>query len=300
MSVGSNRLRLFSIIGFVLVGGCSHIHYLDIHTPSLSELAEINSLARDRESRVTLPESRQVVVRALQVSEDSTSFTICRERVLSTTSPEQPIPTAAPWVEVADRRERVSTSSIREIRFTNRRRGSFEGLGLGTVAGATAGIMLDMDRGPHENYEDRKTSAEIGLYHATVANLYHPYIRPQENGNRADVRWISLTNEDGLGLLAVGMPLLSVSAHHYLTDDFDPGDEKAQRHTHDLEPRDLVSLHLDYRQMGLGGDTSWGDRARPPSAVPSARNGVFLPLPAETVLSHRARSRRACQGEVLI
>ncbi len=118
-------------------------------------------------------------------------------------------------------------------------------------------------RGPHENYEDRKTGAEIGLYRATVADLYHPYIRPQENGNRADVRWISLTNKDGLGLLAVGMPLLSVSAHHYLTEDFDPGDEKAQRHTYDLEPRDLVSLHLDYRQMGLGGDTSWGDRARP-------------------------------------
>jgi beta-galactosidase len=118
-------------------------------------------------------------------------------------------------------------------------------------------------RGPHENYSDRKTGSPAGVYSGEVMDLYHPYIRPQENGNRIDVRWIALSNDKGIGLLAVGMPLLSFSAHHFKEEDFDSGLEKQQRHTFHLKKRSLVSLKLDYRQMGVGGDTSWGERARP-------------------------------------
>jgi beta-galactosidase len=118
-------------------------------------------------------------------------------------------------------------------------------------------------RGPHENYWDRKTGSPVGVYSGKVMDLYHPYIRPQENGNRTDVRWIALINDKGIGLLAVGRPLLSISAHHFIDEDFDPGLEKGQRHTYHLKKRDLVTLKLDYKQMGVGGDTSWGDRARP-------------------------------------
>lgn len=118
-------------------------------------------------------------------------------------------------------------------------------------------------RGPHESYWDRKTSAAVGVYNGKVLDQYHPYIRPQENGNKTDVRWVALTNADGLGLLAVGMPLLNVSANHFLFDDFENGPEKEQHHPFDLKMRDFVTLNLDYKQMGVGGDTSWGDRARP-------------------------------------
>jgi beta-galactosidase len=118
-------------------------------------------------------------------------------------------------------------------------------------------------RGPHENYWDRKTGALVGIYSNTVMGGYHPYIRPQENGNRTDVRWLALTDKGGIGLLVVGKPLLSVSAHHFFNEDFDPGQEKQQRHPFDLVKRDLVTLNVDYKQMGVGGDTSWGDRARP-------------------------------------
>jgi beta-galactosidase len=69
--------------------------------------------------------------------------------------------------------------------------------------------------------------------------------------------------DGGGGLLVVGKPLLSFSAHHFFNEDFDPGEEKQQRHPFDLVKRDLVTLNLDYRQMGVGGDTSWGERARP-------------------------------------
>jgi beta-galactosidase len=118
-------------------------------------------------------------------------------------------------------------------------------------------------RGPHENYWDRKTGAPVGLYEGKVIDQYHPYVRPQENGNKTDVRWVALTNSEGMGFLAVGEPYLSVSAQHFLNEDFDEGSEKVQRHTFHIGRRDLVTLNLDYRQMGVGGDTSWGERARP-------------------------------------
>jgi beta-galactosidase len=118
-------------------------------------------------------------------------------------------------------------------------------------------------RGPHENYWDRKTGAPVGVYDGKVIDQYHPYIRPQENGNKTDVRWVALTNSEGVGFLAVGELLLSVSVHHFLNEDFDEGSEKIQRHTYHIKRRDLVTLNLDYKQMGVGGDTSWGERARP-------------------------------------
>jgi len=113
-------------------------------------------------------------------------------------------------------------------------------------------------RGPHESYWDRKTSARVGLYAARAADLYHPYVRPQENGTRADVRWMAMTNADGVGLLAVGMPLLEASALPYLQEDFDEGQTKLNRHPTDVVPRDLMEVRLDWHQMGVGGDNSWG------------------------------------------
>jgi beta-galactosidase len=118
-------------------------------------------------------------------------------------------------------------------------------------------------RGPHESYWDRKTGAAVGLYKGTVDQQFHPYVRPQETGYKTDVRWVTLTNKGGDGFLAVGMPHLSVNALHFYSMDLDPGEQKRQRHTFHLEKRKLVNLHLDYKQMGVGGDTSWGARPHP-------------------------------------
>ena len=113
-------------------------------------------------------------------------------------------------------------------------------------------------RGPHENYQDRKESAFIGIYEASVSDLYFPYIRPQENGYRTENRWVELTNASGKGLKFTGLPLVSFSAHHNYISDFDPGMRKQQRHTIDIKPRDFISLNIDYKQTGVGGDNSWG------------------------------------------
>ncbi|WP_242116881.1 glycoside hydrolase family 2 TIM barrel-domain containing protein [Aestuariivivens sediminicola] len=116
-------------------------------------------------------------------------------------------------------------------------------------------------RGPHENYADRKTSALVGRYKASVSDLYFAYIRPQENGYKTDVRWVSFTNSKGKGIKVHGMQLLSFSAHHQYNDDFDAGKTKQQRHTTDIKQRDLVNINIDYGQTGVGGDNSWSERA---------------------------------------
>jgi beta-galactosidase len=129
-----------------------------------------------------------------------------------------------------------------------------------------------LGRGPHENYVDRKTSADVGLYESTVADQYTPYIRPQENGYKTDTRWLTLTNDNGSGIFVSGDPLFCFAALNNIHDDFEsPGklsqyrkDAKtANTHTIDVKPRDLVNLNVDLGQMGVGGDNSWGAPIHP-------------------------------------
>ena len=128
--------------------------------------------------------------------------------------------------------------------------------------------MSWLGRGPQESHIDRKTGAFIDLYSGAVADQYFPYIRPQENGNKTDVRWVSITNSNGVGLKFTGADLLEVSAHHNIMEDFESphrtdgrqieGVPVINRHTTDVKPRELTSVNIDHRQMGVGGDNSWG------------------------------------------
>jgi beta-galactosidase len=152
---------------------------------------------------------------------------------------------------------------------TSRRLPNLPRLGMQMVLKGEFENLIWRGRGPHESYWDRKSGTGVGHWKGTVWEQYHPYIRPQENGNKTDVRWLRLTNQQGFGLLVVGDPVLDFSAHHFLQEDFDPGPQKQQRHAVDLVRRDLVTLNLDYRQMGVGGDTSWGARPHPQYTLPA-------------------------------
>ena len=66
-------------------------------------------------------------------------------------------------------------------------------------------------RGPHETYVDRNEGAQVGVYRSTVDEQFVPYVVPQENGNKTDVRWVTLTNTDGMGIHASADRLLEVS-----------------------------------------------------------------------------------------
>jgi beta-galactosidase len=126
-------------------------------------------------------------------------------------------------------------------------------------------------RGPHEGYWDRKTGARLGRWSMAVDSLDYAYARPQETGQRADVRWLALTDDEGRGLLVTGPAPLDITASRYLTADLDPGEEKGQRHAVELEPRDMVRLNVDFRQMGVGGVNSWGPTAVRPYQLPYGR-----------------------------
>ena len=129
-----------------------------------------------------------------------------------------------------------------------------------TVRSGEFGNLSYLGRGPHENYIDRNTSALVGLYQSKAIEQYYPYDRPQENGYKTDVRWVSLKNNKGIGLKANGSSLISTSALPFAREDFDPGERKAQRHINDVSPQYFVEWHIDLMQMGVGGDNSWGAR----------------------------------------
>jgi beta-galactosidase len=119
-------------------------------------------------------------------------------------------------------------------------------------------------RGPHESYWDRKTGAPVGLHEGTVWEQHHPYVRPQENGNKTDVRWMAVYNDHGVGLMVSGFPGISTCVRQYERDLLEhPGKGKPNRHLSDIQPGDIVTWNIDYRQMGVGGDNSWGARTHP-------------------------------------
>ncbi|MBN1563426.1 MAG: DUF4981 domain-containing protein, partial [Anaerolineae bacterium] len=102
-------------------------------------------------------------------------------------------------------------------------------------------------RGPHETYPDRKLGGKLAIHSGSVDEQYFPYIVPEDNGNKTDVRWVTLTNADGLGLRVEAFPTFSVSAHHYTAADF-----TAAMHTIDLTRRDDITLNIDHAMQGLG------------------------------------------------
>ncbi len=108
-------------------------------------------------------------------------------------------------------------------------------------------------RGPNESYWDKKRGQAIGIYSGKIEDLIHQYVYPQENANRTDVRWVSWTNNKGKGILVSGNKPLSVSAWPYTMDDL----EKA-KHINELTQRDNITINIDYKQRGVGGDNSWG------------------------------------------
>jgi beta-galactosidase len=114
-------------------------------------------------------------------------------------------------------------------------------------------------RGPWENYSDRNTSSFLGEYHQQLRDMFVAnYIRPQENGYRTDVRWVKLESAKGTGVMISGVQPLGFSALPYLAEDMDPGITKKNQHPSDLNERNFISLHIDLKQRGLGGDNSWG------------------------------------------
>ena len=129
--------------------------------------------------------------------------------------------------------------------------------------------MTWFGRGPHENYIDRRSSAKVDIFSGKVLEQYHPYVRPQENGNKTDVRWATFANENGEGIMFSGF--LSLNASRFKPENFDDGFDRSKAgtlkaprktkkamHTTDLVKQELIHIDIDHIQMGVAGENSWG------------------------------------------
>lgn len=143
--------------------------------------------------------------------------------------------------------------------------------------------MTWLGRGPHENYWDRKSSADIDLYEASVWEQFHPYVRPQETANKSDVRWCALLNSAGNGILVVGEQPLGVSAWNFpLKDILHVSPNVERKHGGSIRKQDMVWLNIDLQQMGIGGDNSWGAQTHPEYTVtPDNKQYAFTIVPVK-------------------
>ncbi|MBQ8442253.1 MAG: DUF4981 domain-containing protein [Bacteroides sp.] len=123
-------------------------------------------------------------------------------------------------------------------------------------------------RGPVENYIDRKSNADLGIYRQSVAEQFYSYIRPQETGTKSDLRWWKTLNAGGRGIQVVAAEPFSASALHYTIESLDEGLFKQQGHSPEVEEADLTNFCFDLIQAGLGCEDSWGRIARPEYQVP--------------------------------
>jgi beta-galactosidase len=125
-------------------------------------------------------------------------------------------------------------------------------------------------RGPVENYSDRNHTTFVGKYKQTTDEQFYSYIRPQENGNKTDIRWWMQTDNIGMGLAIFAPAALSISALPYSQEELTDGIEKGQRHSEFLQKNGLTNMNIDGVQMGLGCITSWGTWPLPEYLLPYA------------------------------
>ncbi|MDC3416771.1 glycoside hydrolase family 2 TIM barrel-domain containing protein [Aquibacillus salsiterrae] len=122
-------------------------------------------------------------------------------------------------------------------------------------------------KGPHESYWDKQKGAKLGLYEGKVADQYVPYLRPQECGNKVDVRFAMITNEQGYGLKISGLPTVEVNALPWT-----PKELEAHDHSYKLPAQDKTVVRINEKQMGVGGDDSWGQKTHPDFTLFANRN----------------------------
>jgi beta-galactosidase len=131
-------------------------------------------------------------------------------------------------------------------------------LGLRMAVPAELGTVEWFGGGPGEAYPDTRAAARLGRFVRSVEQMQTPYVFPQENGARVDVRWATLTGADGRGIRVTGDPTFILTVRRWTSEDLD-----AAQHTHHLRPRDRVYVNLDAAHHGIG-TASCGPGVQPP------------------------------------
>lgn len=134
-------------------------------------------------------------------------------------------------------------------------------------------------KGPEESYWDRKTGQKTGIYSGKIAEQFHRYSRPQETGNKTDVRWMQLASKD-IKILISSSYKLNTSVWPFAMTELDFSSDEAgksasglvpvtKKHGADIKLGETIQWNIDYLQMGVGGDTSWGRLVHPEYTIPA-------------------------------
>ena len=135
-------------------------------------------------------------------------------------------------------------------------------LGLAFQISARFNQLQWYGRGPLESYADRKSGMKKGVYTGSVWEQYYPYVRPQETGLKQDVQWFSLTNQGGEGILITADQPIAFNAQQFDFANLEHRGQRQMAHGTDIQPGEFISVCLDHKHMGVGGDTTWGWRAQ--------------------------------------
>ena len=112
--------------------------------------------------------------------------------------------------------------------------------------------MRWLGRGPWDSYRDRKESCHVGLYKSTVSEQWTNFVKPQETGNKEEVRWLALNNENGLGLMFVAPELMAASAGHWRAEDIYNNRNDRKKHPNEVNFCQQTVVNLDVYQRALG------------------------------------------------
>ncbi|WP_347175079.1 glycoside hydrolase family 2 TIM barrel-domain containing protein [Polaribacter uvawellassae] len=134
-------------------------------------------------------------------------------------------------------------------------------------------------KGPEESYWDRKTGQKLGIFSGKTKEQFHVYSRPQETGNKTDVRWVQVASKD-ISLKATSQQLLNTSVWPFVMKeiDFNAGDGATSasglvpvttKHGADIKIGNSIQWNIDFKQMGVGGDTSWGRLVHKEYTIPA-------------------------------
>lgn len=119
------------------------------------------------------------------------------------------------------------------------------------------GVTLHLDKslsevkyfgkGPRENYVDSQEAGLLGVYEATVAEMFTNYVVPQANGNHMATKWSAFTDDRGQGVVATAADSYNFSVSYFEEQALD-----VAKHTNELQESEYVVLNIDYKQNALG------------------------------------------------
>ncbi|MBL4641997.1 MAG: hypothetical protein JKY44_00255 [Flavobacteriaceae bacterium] len=141
-------------------------------------------------------------------------------------------------------------------------------------------------KGPEESYWDRKTGQKIGVYSGKIKDQFHRYSRPQETGNKTDVRWIQVSSKD-FTLKAFNSGLINASVWPFSMKELDFSSEEGgksasglvpvtKKHGTDIKVGNTIQWNIDFLQMGVGGDTSWGRLTHKKYTIPANKTYKYI------------------------